>query len=374
MPYTQTEWNVGDVITEAKLDQMEQGIDDAHAGLLDTGAISGDTLDFPVTQQTADYTLALSDANSRILAGSGSADITITIPPASTTDFPSGSFVDLVENATGFAVTIAEGSGVTLTHPGGATGNIGLPSKGVYRIINVGGDNWMLVPASSGYIFVERVYITATGAGTFTKADYPYLRGMEIHAVGGGGGGGDGPDPSGGGDAMGGGGGAGAYTYVFLDETGVQNLEASASYSVGAGGASSTAGSDTTFDIANLTQITANGGGAGQDGTVNTTTPRTDGTAGTGGSADTTNADYSLRGEDGGYGRIFAAADGIGGRGGNARGPFGGPGGGEVDLAGGEQGGDYGGGGSGAHSSSAIGFSESGGSGRQGVIVLDLYA
>lgn len=30
MAYTQTEWNTGDAITEALLDKMEQGIDDAH--------------------------------------------------------------------------------------------------------------------------------------------------------------------------------------------------------------------------------------------------------------------------------------------------------------------------------------------------------
>jgi hypothetical protein len=81
-----------------------------------------------------------------------------------------------------------------------------------------------------GYVFVETVYFTSSG--TFSKADYPWLRAIRVkcQAGGGGGAGGDGTSLRGGG-----GGGGGAYAESFI--TDISGLDSSVTVTRGAGGA-----------------------------------------------------------------------------------------------------------------------------------------
>lgn len=64
------------------------------------------------TVRTADYTLALADANTAVEANSTSG-VTITVPPNSSVAFPVGTVLEIARLNTG-SVTVAAGAGVTL--------------------------------------------------------------------------------------------------------------------------------------------------------------------------------------------------------------------------------------------------------------------
>ena len=84
------------------------------------------------------YTLALSDAGSLINATTG---MTITVPPNSTTPFPTGSQVLLYRSAVS-SVAITAGAGVTINAPGSADEIASQHS--IATLMNLGTNNWVL--------------------------------------------------------------------------------------------------------------------------------------------------------------------------------------------------------------------------------------
>jgi hypothetical protein len=121
------------------------------------------------------------------------------------------------------------------------------------------GTNWVNL---TGYVFVQTVYFTSSG--TFSKADYPWLRAIRVKCQGAGGGGGGIPATGAGEIGAGSGGGGGVYAESFI--TDIAGLDASVTVTRGAGGAGATAGANQgsaggTSSFGSL--VSANGGGAG---------------------------------------------------------------------------------------------------------------
>jgi hypothetical protein len=97
----------------------------------------------PVVEFSEDKTLALSDAGccQRLI---GSTARTLTIPPVGTVGFPVGTAIPL-RNSTGVVLTIARGSGVTLTLVGSATNaNASLAARGQAVLFQEASNNWTL--------------------------------------------------------------------------------------------------------------------------------------------------------------------------------------------------------------------------------------
>jgi hypothetical protein len=127
------------------------------------------------------------------------------------------------------------------------------------------GTNWVNL---TGYVFVETVYFTSSG--TFSKADYPWLRAIRVRCQGAGGGGGAAPATAAGEYAIGGGGGSGGYSESFI--TDIAGLASSVTVTRGAGGAGGVgatapaAGGVSSFGSA----VVANGGGGAGNGFAQT--------------------------------------------------------------------------------------------------------
>lgn len=74
------------------------------------------------------YTLALTDAESELLANNGSTAGTITVPPNSSVAFPVGTVINITQSTGGTAqtatgkISVAAGAGVTINSPAGALG------------------------------------------------------------------------------------------------------------------------------------------------------------------------------------------------------------------------------------------------------------
>lgn len=97
----------------------------------------------PVVEFSEDKTLALSDAGcAQRLIGSNAR--TLTIPPVGSVGFPVGTTIPL-RNSTGVVLTIARGSGVTLTVVGSATNaNASLASRGQGVLFHEATNNWTI--------------------------------------------------------------------------------------------------------------------------------------------------------------------------------------------------------------------------------------
>jgi hypothetical protein len=108
--------------------------------------------------------------------------------------------------------------------------------------------------ASSGYTYRQTVYFTSSG--TFTKATYPWLRGIRVRMVGAGGGGSDAQATGGSQVSVGGGGGGGGYCEKFY--TDIASLASSITVTVGTGGTPTNDGGSSTF-----VSMFAGGAGAG---------------------------------------------------------------------------------------------------------------
>ena len=67
-------------------------------------------------EQTANYTLVLADAG-KVIEVDNASDRTVTVPPDSSVAFETGTIIEISREGAG-AVTILEGSGVTVTSPG----------------------------------------------------------------------------------------------------------------------------------------------------------------------------------------------------------------------------------------------------------------
>lgn len=97
----------------------------------------------PPLDFSSDKTLVLSDAgvSQRM---TGATPLTLTIPPASSVGFPLGTVIPL-RNSTGVVMTIARGSGVTLTIVGSATNaNASIASRGAGAIWQEATNVWMI--------------------------------------------------------------------------------------------------------------------------------------------------------------------------------------------------------------------------------------
>jgi hypothetical protein len=70
------------------------------------------------TTQTGDYTLALVDDGTVVAVNKASA-VTVTVPPAASVAFPTGTIIEVYQMGAGL-VTVAAGAGVTLRAPNGA--------------------------------------------------------------------------------------------------------------------------------------------------------------------------------------------------------------------------------------------------------------
>lgn len=129
-----------------------------------------------------------------------------------------------------------------------------------------------------------RQIVVFTASGTFTKADYPWLRAVKVICIGGGGGAG-GCNVTGAGEmsaAGGGGGGALAMSYIEASA-----LAASETVTVGAGGAGATtyAGGSDGGDSSFGSHVVADNGYGGQLGTDGGVFPRFGANGGNGGNA-----------------------------------------------------------------------------------------
>jgi len=215
--------------------------------------------------------------------------------------------------------------------------------------------------------------VTFTANGTFTKASYPGMKGMRVR-VQGGGGGGIGADVTGAGQqSAGGGGGGGAYAESFLTP---DQLAASETVTVGAGGAggscaSSQGGVGGTSSFGSL--VSASGGFGGFLCMTAGSTPSLSRSVG-GEGRGTGVGDIIIPGSDGGAAvRIDGTTTSAlaGGRGGDSQGGKGGI---AASSNGGskDSGDGFGGGGSGAFNTPSS-AAEDGAPGGPGVVVVIIF-
>ena len=104
---------------------------------------------FPVlsinAQTGTTYTFVLGDANNTLVTASNASAITVTVPPNSSVAYPVGAILQLAQGGAG-QVTIAAGSGVTITSTGAA------PAAPKTRVqysacsaIQTSANNWLVV-------------------------------------------------------------------------------------------------------------------------------------------------------------------------------------------------------------------------------------
>jgi hypothetical protein len=92
---------------------------------------------------TGSYTFALTDAGKTIeVSGSTNTTYNLTVPPASTTNFADGTFIDVVLYGTG-SIQFVTGSGVTF-RSANSWAKLGT-RYGAATIINISGDEWYLI-------------------------------------------------------------------------------------------------------------------------------------------------------------------------------------------------------------------------------------
>jgi len=228
------------------------------------------------------------------------------------------------------------------------------------------GSDW-IVYAGRGYSYVQTVYFTSSG--TFTKATYPWLRAVRIRLVGGGGGGG-GCEGTSNGDstsvAKGGNGGGSGYAEAFVLES---SLSSSETVTVGAGGSGGSSGNNAGSNggTSSFGSHCVAGGGDGGGGGAQDTHPIVvaNGTAGAG-----TTGDLLLEGNQGPPTLIMQSQIGFSYTGWSVFGNGQSTG---IYRNTGASGKDYGGGGAGA-ASTGQNVARSGGTGGDGLVIVELYA
>lgn len=97
-------------------------------------------------QQTDNYTLVLSD-QSKIVEVSKASAVNLTVPPNSSVAFPTGTIIWVKQTGAG-ALTIVQGSGVTVTGSSGSLNSAG--QNVVMSLRKTGTDTWDLQNGSSG--------------------------------------------------------------------------------------------------------------------------------------------------------------------------------------------------------------------------------
>jgi hypothetical protein len=208
------------------------------AGQVLTAAQLNDIQNLPITDKTASYTLIAGDVTKRTIMNNASAT-TITV---NNSIFTVGDVIQVANKGAG-TCTITAGAGVTIN----TSGNLGLAQYG-------GG------------------YLLALSASTFTFFNLgggsPTVPSAVSYLVVAGGGGGGNTDAS---VFIGGGGGAGGLRSTVTATGGGGTLETAFAatsgvtytITIGAGGASNTAGVDSSVAGTGLTTITSVGGGRG---------------------------------------------------------------------------------------------------------------
>lgn len=268
----------------------------------------------PNAQTGTTYTFALTDRISQggYVTLSNASPVTATVPPNSSVAFPVGSRIEVDQKGAG-AVTIAEGSGVTVNSIGGV--KLLKTQYAHVSLVKLATDLWHLFgDLSDGFISATGGTITTDGnykvhtfnsSGTFTiTSGYGAVDSL---VVAGGGGGCSG---------NGGGGGAGGLVYT----TGQIKAPGAFTVTVGSGGSSCNTGSNSVFD-----SITADGGGAGGGGGSN---------GGNGGSGGGSGSGSGLAGGTATSGQGFDGGDTLGT---NQSPGFPGAGGGGCSAAGGDR-------------------------------------
>lgn len=176
------------------------------------------------------------------------------------------------------------------------------------------GSNWATVASAHTPELVE-----FTSNGTFTKADFPWARFVDVEVGGpGGGSGGAGATGSNQG-SVGAGGGGGGYARKIIP---IADLDADETVTVGSGGGGGSAGGSggtgTSSSFGTHCSATSGTGGDGTGAVGSTNAPGGTGGTGTGG-------DVNIPGDDGGNGQVTAGDDGfasvspLGGYGGSAK-------------------------------------------------------
>lgn len=232
-------------------------------------------------------------------------------------------------------------------------------SGGVNEIADMG------LRLASAYLPVQTLYVTAST--TFSKATYPWLRGMRVRVQAAGGGGG-GAAATAANYSVGGGGGGGGYAEKVI--TDIAGLASSVAVTVGAGGTAGAGSAGGTGGSSSFgTAVVATGGTGGGVKPANVFAPYINGGAGGIGTA----GDVLETGNGGTAGAGYSDL-GSGGAGGASR-----TGGGARSLGqgsggvAGEVGGIYGGGGGGAYNSTSQ-SARAGGVGGAGIVILELFA
>ena len=222
-----------------------------------------------------------------------------------------------------------------------------------------------------GYRYVQTIYYTSNG--TFTKASYPWLRAIRVKVCGGGGGGGGATTTAVGNVAFGISGGGGAYAESFI--TDIAGLDASVTVTRGAGGAGAPAGNNSggTGGQSSFGGLVSANGGLGGAFSGSFTPPGT--VVGASGAA-TGTGDLVIAGDGSGPSVAVNAFNMvIAGPGGSHLG------GGIRALAFYSSGGDgisssnrIGAGGTGGYNTSNQGTARAGGTGDNGIVIVELYA
>jgi hypothetical protein len=122
------------------------------------------------------------------------------------------------------------------------------------------------VNGTAVYRFVSTVYFTSSG--TFSKADYPWLRAIRVKVQGAGGGGGGCGTTAATSVALGSAGGGGSYSESFI--TDIAGLDASVTVTRGAGGAGGAAGNNagTAGGASSFGALVTTNGGLGGSGSA----------------------------------------------------------------------------------------------------------
>lgn len=221
---------------------------------------------------------------------------------------------------------------------------------------------------SGGMRYVQTV--TFTASGTFTKADYPWLRGVRVRVQAAGGAGGGAPSNPANQHSSGGGGGGGGYAEKFLQASALAASETVTIGAAGAPGAAGAGGGNAANSSFGNHAVATGGLGGGIAATSGLMIGALGGNGGEG-----TTGDLLVDGQSGGMGSGYATLGhgGLGGSavlGGGGRGAYTGAGSGTAQGA---PGGQYGGGGGGSSSNSG-GAAIAGSAGGPGIILVDLYA
>lgn len=235
------------------------------------------------------------------------------------------------------------------------------------QVLESGRFEFPLLRADGESVYARVAREVFTADGTFTKADYPWAKSINVRVQAGGAAGGGAPTTSAGQVSFGFGGGGGGYAEELLN---LADITATVTVTVGAGGAGNTgAAGDDGEDSSFGSYLSATGGTGGTTGGPTSTLPRAVTSGAVGGIG--TGGDFNI---SGGYGgEAFAmAGESRGGRGGWSHM------GGSIrpntsDNAAGLQGLKYGGGGSGGQNNESQGTTRIGGAGGDGIVIVDLF-